>query len=462
MFAEAAPFLQLPGAIFNGGYYVRSVDGGKPGRGCVKHIAPKSRDPYGQRAGLQPRRIAEGRTADFLGLCATDRSRRARPPRTCSFRGQGLTWKYSCLVVVDANASFNETRSTKREGGQAFRARRTSTTGARALDRRGSFQAWQGMGFQGHPPHALRLPDNRVLLTYGYRRATRHPGAYPQCGVHRLRHRARDRPARRRRIERPRLPLVRADGREARARDLLLQRRRWHPPHRRHNSGNPVTAARSCPPRPIAVILFVSCRLSKDTAHRLMRVFGLQPHRSKACTLFADPLFMEKVRDIVGLCLAPPAQALPPSDALPPVYGTSGIFCGTRTDRRLTALSHEENCRRARACAIRRRPGCRLPRQAGWPLENPSPARPHENPVSCMKSVASDPFVALCWEFSARRGKQMRAQTAPPTYTARAAHSSKPRYYFNAERATSAAAARTRPPARVLICAKRTPRSVSL
>ena len=28
---------------------------------------------------------------------------------------------------------------------------------------------WEKMGFQGHPLHALRLPDNRVLLTYGYR-----------------------------------------------------------------------------------------------------------------------------------------------------------------------------------------------------------------------------------------------------------------------------------------------------
>ena len=28
---------------------------------------------------------------------------------------------------------------------------------------------WQSMGFQGHPLNALRLPDNRVLLTYGYR-----------------------------------------------------------------------------------------------------------------------------------------------------------------------------------------------------------------------------------------------------------------------------------------------------
>ena len=25
------------------------------------------------------------------------------------------------------------------------------------------------MGFQGHPLHALRLSDNRVLITYGYR-----------------------------------------------------------------------------------------------------------------------------------------------------------------------------------------------------------------------------------------------------------------------------------------------------
>jgi sialidase-1 len=25
------------------------------------------------------------------------------------------------------------------------------------------------MGFQGHPLHVLRLPDNRELLTYGYR-----------------------------------------------------------------------------------------------------------------------------------------------------------------------------------------------------------------------------------------------------------------------------------------------------
>jgi sialidase-1 len=32
-----------------------------------------------------------------------------------------------------------------------------------------SFDQWESMGFQGHPLNAIRLPDNRVLLTYGYR-----------------------------------------------------------------------------------------------------------------------------------------------------------------------------------------------------------------------------------------------------------------------------------------------------
>ena len=33
------------------------------------------------------------------------------------------------------------------------------------------FNTWQDAGFQGHPHYALRLPDKRVLLVYGYRHA---------------------------------------------------------------------------------------------------------------------------------------------------------------------------------------------------------------------------------------------------------------------------------------------------
>ncbi len=47
-----------------------------------------------------------------------------------------------------------------------------------------------------------------------------------------------------------------------------------------------------------------------STIHRIWRAFGLQPHRSETFKLSSDPLFVEKVRDIVGLYLNPPEQAL--------------------------------------------------------------------------------------------------------------------------------------------------------
>ena len=49
-----------------------------------------------------------------------------------------------------------------------------------------------------------------------------------------------------------------------------------------------------------------------STIHRIWRAFGLQPHRSATFKLSNDPLFAEKVRDIVGLHLAPPDRALVP------------------------------------------------------------------------------------------------------------------------------------------------------
>ena len=50
--------------------------------------------------------------------------------------------------------------------------------------------------------------------------------------------------------------------------------------------------------------------VSRSTVHRIWRAFGLQPHRTEAFTLSADPLFVEKVRDIAGLYLNPPDRAL--------------------------------------------------------------------------------------------------------------------------------------------------------
>jgi transposase len=50
--------------------------------------------------------------------------------------------------------------------------------------------------------------------------------------------------------------------------------------------------------------------LSQPTIHRIWRAFGLQPHRSKTFKLSPDPQFVEKVRDIVGLYMNPPDNAI--------------------------------------------------------------------------------------------------------------------------------------------------------
>src|SRR6059036_2770648 len=50
--------------------------------------------------------------------------------------------------------------------------------------------------------------------------------------------------------------------------------------------------------------------LSQSAISRIWRAFALQPHRVETFKLSKDPLFIEKVRDIVGLYLNPPDQAL--------------------------------------------------------------------------------------------------------------------------------------------------------
>jgi transposase len=52
------------------------------------------------------------------------------------------------------------------------------------------------------------------------------------------------------------------------------------------------------------------CGLSQSAVSRIWRAFALQPHRAEMFQLSRDPLFVEKVRDIVGLYLDPPDKAL--------------------------------------------------------------------------------------------------------------------------------------------------------
>jgi hypothetical protein len=51
-----------------------------------------------------------------------------------------------------------------------------------------------------------------------------------------------------------------------------------------------------------------ACGLSQSSVGRIWRAFALQPHRAETFKLSKDPLFIEEVRDIVGLYLRPPSH----------------------------------------------------------------------------------------------------------------------------------------------------------
>jgi transposase len=50
--------------------------------------------------------------------------------------------------------------------------------------------------------------------------------------------------------------------------------------------------------------------ISVSSVQRIWRSHGLQPHRVRQFKLSKDPKFVEKLQDIVGLYIAPPAHAL--------------------------------------------------------------------------------------------------------------------------------------------------------
>ncbi len=50
--------------------------------------------------------------------------------------------------------------------------------------------------------------------------------------------------------------------------------------------------------------------ISRSSVSRIWRAFALKPHRTETFKLSKDPLFIEKVRDIVGLYMNPPDRAM--------------------------------------------------------------------------------------------------------------------------------------------------------
>jgi sialidase-1 len=174
------PYSANSGAVFLGGYVLRSTDKGKTWQGPIYpiHIDPEIHlTPMGDPLPAYNRgAMYEGKDGRvFWVVAATDSD---APKKTSNHllisEDKGLTWKYSSPVAVDAKASFNETSVYETPKGDLVAFLRTANLDdqaciARSTDGGKTFKQWEKMGFQGHPLQAMRLPDNRVLLVYGYR-----------------------------------------------------------------------------------------------------------------------------------------------------------------------------------------------------------------------------------------------------------------------------------------------------
>ena len=89
--------------------------------------------------------------------------------------------------------------------------------------------------------------------------------------------------------------------------------------------------------------------LNQSAVLRIWRAFGLQPHRQDSWKLSKDPLFIEKVRDVVGLYLNPPERAV--------------VLCVARSPRSGRSIGPRRSC----LCCPAPRPARRMTTSAQAP-----------------------------------------------------------------------------------------------
>ncbi len=174
------PILHHGQFVFLGGYLLRSDDGGKTWGEPIVPPPSKNESNYNLFGEPSPAfnrgAMCEGKDGRLYWVVASNDS--LKPRRTSTHLmispDRGKTWQYSCPVGQDDKITFNETSIYETPKGDLVAFMRTADFDdhgciARSKDHGRSFEKWQDMGFQGHPFHALRLPDKRILLVYGYR-----------------------------------------------------------------------------------------------------------------------------------------------------------------------------------------------------------------------------------------------------------------------------------------------------
>lgn len=166
---------------FLGGFILRSTNGGADWNGPV--IPPPCpgesvRNLYDEIVPAYNRgAMCEGNDGKLFWVSAASASKAgATETHLLVSTDKGMTWQYSCPVARDEKISFNETSLYQTPKGDLVAFIRTEnfddhTVVARSTDNGKTFQPWIDAGFRGHPHYAMRLPDDRVLLVYGYRHA---------------------------------------------------------------------------------------------------------------------------------------------------------------------------------------------------------------------------------------------------------------------------------------------------
>ena len=174
------PYSVAAGATFLGGLLLKSFDGKQWLVKDVPHIEPDELlDALGRPiAACNRGALCEGKNGRlYWAVIANSADKPANTSlHLLASDDKGETWEYESVIAQDPEKkiSFTETSLIETVGGDIVAFIRTENNDgqaciARSTDGGKTFGPWQGMGFRGAPLTAMRLPDGRVLLVYGYR-----------------------------------------------------------------------------------------------------------------------------------------------------------------------------------------------------------------------------------------------------------------------------------------------------
>lgn len=171
------PISQSGDFIFQGGYYVTSDDNGVSWSEAKYPPAINSErrhDQFGNKLPAYNRgSMYQGKNGDVYWIAATGTSNGQSENNLLISTDEGETWVQKGVVAKSDSITFNEASVYETPKGDIIGFIRTANYGdtaviARSVDGGETFD-WEPMGFKGHPFQATRLPDDKVLLVYGYR-----------------------------------------------------------------------------------------------------------------------------------------------------------------------------------------------------------------------------------------------------------------------------------------------------